>query len=70
MIKWLHPLKHVTILLSKQTPVKKVKRLCAYWSPAKRDVPRSYKHSIEVVVEDKDSPVYEHDEVNAASCSV
>lgn len=41
-----------------------------YWFPAKRDASRSYKHSIEVVVKDKDSPVDEHDEVNAASCCV
>lgn len=41
-----------------------------YWFPAKRDASRSNKHSIEVVVKDKDSPVDEHDEVNAASCCV
>lgn len=41
-----------------------------YWFPAKRDVPRSNKHSIEVVVQDENSPVEEHYEVDAASCSV
>lgn len=41
-----------------------------YRFPAKWDVPRSYKHSIEVVVKDKDSPIDEHDEVNAATCRV
>lgn len=41
-----------------------------YWFPAKRDVPWSNKHSVEVVVEDEDSPVDEHDEINAAPCSV
>lgn len=41
-----------------------------YWFPAKRDVARSNKHCIKVVVEDEDSPVDEHEEVNAASCSV
>lgn len=34
------------------------------------DVSRSNKHSIKVVVEDEDTPVEEHDEVNAASRSV
>ena len=42
----------------------------SYWFPAERDVSRSNKHGIEVVVEDEDSPVDEHEEVNAASCSV
>lgn len=41
-----------------------------YWFPAKRNVSRSNKHRIEVVVEDEDSPVDEHEEVNAAPCSV
>lgn len=74
MIKWSHSSLHATKLLfklnTKQTPVKKVMGLCPYWFPAKRDVTRSNKHSVEVVVEDEDSPVDEHDEINAASCSV
>lgn len=41
-----------------------------YWFPAKRNVSRSNKHSIEVVVKYEDSPVDEHDEVNAPPCSV
>ncbi len=42
----------------------------SYWFPAKRNVSRSNEHSVEVVVEDENSPVDEHDEVNAASCCV
>lgn len=41
-----------------------------YWFPAKRNVSRSNKHSVEVVVKYEDSPVDEHDEVNAPPCSV
>lgn len=41
-----------------------------YWFPSEGDVSRSNKHSVEVVVENEDSPVEEHDEVNAATCSV
>lgn len=41
-----------------------------YWFPAKRNVSRPYKHSIEVVVKDEDSPVDEHNKVDASSCSV
>lgn len=41
-----------------------------YWFPAERNVSRSNKHSIEVVVEDEDSPVEKHNEVDATSCSV
>lgn len=35
-----------------------------------RYVSRANKHSVEVVVQDKDCPVDEHNEVNATPCSV
>lgn len=41
-----------------------------YWFPAMKNVSRSNKHRIEVVVEDEDSPVEKHNEVDATSCSV
>lgn len=50
--------------------MKQVTAIYTYWFPSKRDVPRSNKHSIEVVVQDENSPVEEHDEIDAASCSV
>lgn len=42
------------------------KKQNSYWFPAKRNISRPNKHGVEVVVEDKNSPVYEHEEVNAA----
>lgn len=41
-----------------------------YRFPAERNVSRPYKHRIEVVVKDQDSPVDEHKKVDAAPCSV
>lgn len=38
----------------------------AYRRPPQRDVPRADKHGAEVVVEDHDGPVEEHDEVDAS----